>query len=247
MAPLVLAGLAAGTQALIGGAQALTSGASKREKELDEYAKKSPLYQGGKGIEAYYKEALNRYQESPYQSAAFQQATKAAQRASAGGLRAFQERNAALGAAGRLAAIEGDTIGRAIGAAEANKNQRFGQLGQAAQMQSGEERFKFDVNQMTPYNRNLQLRQFKAQAANDRRNAGLQMIGSALGNFATGAMYSDGIGNNGVPKISNTAKPVTVNPSGTSNLLGMPGYKAQLPSSFNRYYQNQTSKTKPIF
>lgn len=242
MAPLVLAGLAAGTQALIGGAQALTSGASKREKELDEYAKKSPLYQGGKGIEAYYKEALNRYQESPYQSAAFQQATKAAQRASAGGLRAFQERNAALGAAGRLAAIEGDTIGRAIGAAEANKNQRFGQLGQAAQMQSGEERFKFDVNQMTPYNRNLQLRQFKAQAANDRRNAGLQMIGSALGNFATGAMYSDGIGNNGVPKISNTANPVTVNPSGTSNLLGMPGYKAQLPSSFNKFFQTSTPK-----
>lgn len=242
MAPLVLAGLAAGTQALIGGAQALTSGASKREKELDEYAKKSPLYQGGKGIEAYYKEALNRYQESPYQSAAFQQATKAAQRASAGGLRAFQERNAALGAAGRLAAIEGDTIGRAIGAAEANKNQRFGQLGQAAQMQSGEERFKFDVNQMTPYNRNLQLRQFKAQAANDRRNAGLQMVGSALGNFATGAMYSDGIGNNGVPKISNTANPVTVNPSGTSNLLGMPGYKAQLPSSFNKYFQTSTPK-----
>lgn len=242
MAPLVLAGLAAGTQALIGGAQALTSGASKREKELDEYAKKSPLYQGGKGIEAYYKEALNRYQESPYQSAAFQQATKAAQRASAGGLRAFQERNAALGAAGRLAAIEGDTIGRAIGAAEANKNQRFGQLGQAAQMQSGEERFKFDVNQMTPYNRNLQLRQFKAQAANDRRNAGLQMVGSALGNFATGAMYSDGIGNNGVPKISNTANPVTVNPSGTSNLLGMPGYKAQLPSSFNKFFQTSTPK-----
>ena len=85
-------------------------------------------------------------------------------------------------------------MGRAIGAAEANRNQRFGQLGQAAQMQSGEERFKFDVNQMTPYNRNLQLRQFKAQAANDRRNAGLQMVGSALGNFATGAMYSDGIG-----------------------------------------------------
>lgn len=242
MAPLVLAGLAAGTQALIGGAQALTSGASKREKELDEYAKKSPLYQGGKGIEAYYKEALNRYQESPYQSAAFQQATKAAQRASAGGLRAFQERNAALGAAGRLAAIEGDTIGRAIGAAEANKNQRFGQLGQAAQMQSGEERFKFDVNQMTPYNRNLQLRQFKAQAANDRRNAGLQMVGSALGNFATGAMYSDGIGNNGVPKISNIANPVTVNPSGTSNLLGMPGYKAQLPSSFNKFFQTSTPK-----
>jgi len=196
MAPLVLAGIAAGTQALIGGAQALTSGAKDREKELDQYAKKSPLYQGSKGIESYYKEALNRYQESPYQSAAFQQATKAAQRASAGGLRSLQDRRGALGGVGRLAGIEGDVMGRAIGAAEANRNQRFGQLGQAAQMQQGEERFKFDVNQMTPYNRNLQLRQFKAQAANDRRNAGLQMLGSALGNFATSAMYSDGIGRN---------------------------------------------------
>jgi hypothetical protein len=242
MAPLVLAGIAAGTQALIGGAQALSSGAKDREKELDQYAKKSPLYQGSKGIESYYKEALNRYQESPYQSAAFQQATKAAQRASASGLRAYQDRKGALGVAGRLAGIEGDLIGRAIGAAETNKNQRFGQLGQAAQMQQGEERFKFDVNQMTPYNRNLQLRQFKAQAANDRRNAGLQMVGNALGNFATSAMYSDGIGNSGTPKIPSSANQVTVNPSGASNLLGMPGYKAQLPSSFNKFFQTSTPK-----
>lgn len=204
MAPLVLAGLAAGTQALIGGIQSLTSGASKREKELDSYAKKSPLYQGSKGIESYYKEALNRYQESPYQSAAYQQSVKAAQRASAGGLRALQDRRSAIGGVGRLAGIEGDTMGRAIGAAEANRNQRFGQLGQAAQMQQGEERYKFDVNQMTPYNRNLQLRQYKAQAANDRRNAGLQMVGNALGNFTTSAMYSDGSGKNKMPTASTT-------------------------------------------
>jgi hypothetical protein len=199
MGPLAIAGIAAGTQALIGGIQSLTSGASKREKELDEYAKKSPLYRGSKGIESYYKEALNRYQESPYQSAAFQQATKAAQRASAGGLRSLQDRRGAIGGVGRLAGMEGDIMGRAIGAAEANRNQRFGQLGQAAQMQQNEERFKFDVNEMTPYNRNLQLRQFKAQTANDRRNAGLQMVGNALGNFTTSAMYSDGLGKNKMP------------------------------------------------
>ena len=220
MGPLLLAGLASGAQALLGGAQALSSGAKQREKELDQYAKKSPLYQGGKGIESYYKEALNRYQESPYQSAAFQQATKAAQRASAGGLRSLQDRRGAIGGVGRLAGIEGDTMGRAIGAAEANRNQRFGQLGQAAQMQSGEERFKFDVNQMTPYNRNLQLRQFKAQAANDRRAAGLQMVGGALSNFATNAMYSDGT-------RSNNSKSAPVVPPMTST------------QSFNNFMQNR--------
>lgn len=242
MLPLVLAGIAAGTQALVGGAQALTSGASKREKELDEYAKKSPFYQGSKGIESYYKEALNRYKESPYQSAAYQQASKEAQRASAGGLRAYQDRKGALGVAGRLAGIQGDTMGRAIGAAEANKNQRFGQLGQAAQMQQGEERFKFDVNQMTPYNRNLQLRQYKAQAANDRRNAGLQMVGSALGNFATSAMYSDGIGKNKMLNVPESSDEGLVNTSLTPNVLGMPGYKAKLPSTVNKYFQTSTPK-----
>jgi hypothetical protein len=244
MAPLVLAGIAAGTQALIGGAQALSSGAKDREKELDQYAKKSPLYQGSKGIESYYKEALNRYQESPYQSAAFQQATKAAQRASASGLRAYQDRKGALGVAGRLAGIEGDVMGRAIGAAEANKNQRFGQLGQAAQMQQGEERFKFDVNQMTPYNRNLQLRQFKAQAANDRRNAGLQMVGNALGNFATSAMYSDGIGRNRMLNVPESADLGLTNASLTPSVLGMPGYKANTPNSINRYFKTSQPKSR---
>jgi len=200
MGPLLLAGIASGAQALLGGAQALSSGAKQREKELDQYAKKSPLYQGSKGIESYYKEALNRYQESPYQSAAFQQATKAAQRASAGGLRSLQDRRGAIGGVGR--------------------NQRFGQLGQAAQMQQGEERFKFDVNQMTPYNRNLQLRQFKAQAANDRRAAGLQMVGGALSNFATNAMYSDGT-------RSNNSKSAPVVPPMTST------------QSFNNFMQNR--------
>ena len=48
----------------------------------------------------------------------------------------------------------------------------------------------FDINQMTPYNRMLQLKQYKSQAANDRYNAGVQMVGSALGNAANIGMMS---------------------------------------------------------
>jgi hypothetical protein len=38
---------------------------------------------------------------------------------------------------------------------------------------------------MTPYNRQLQLEQMKAQAAGERYNAGMQMIGSGLSNAAS--------------------------------------------------------------
>ena len=73
--------------------------------------------------------------------------------------------------------------------AENYKQQKFGQLGQATQAQTAQDRYLFDVNQMTPYNRQLQLKQLSAQAANERYNAGLQMVGGALGNAAQiGAM-----------------------------------------------------------
>jgi hypothetical protein len=41
----------------------------------------------------------------------------------------------------------------------------------------------FDINQMTPYNRMLQLQQLKTQAANDRYNAGLSMAAQGVSNL----------------------------------------------------------------
>jgi hypothetical protein len=84
--------------------------------------------------------------------------------------------------------------------AEAQRNQRFGQLGGAAQMKTAEDYKKFDINQMTPYNRMLQLKQYRAQAAADQYNAGMQSIASGASNIAMTGMSSGGFGKSGFGK-----------------------------------------------
>ena len=202
MLPLLLA--TTGLQALMGGIQSATSGAGSAQKELERQARNSPLYKGSKSIDDYYQQALNRFQESPYQSQQYQIGAKNIQRATAQGLSSLQDRRGGIGGVSRLAGIQGDAFGNLGMQAEAQRNQRFGQLGGATQMKSGEEYKKFDINEMTPYNRRLQLKQMEAQAANERYNAGMQMVGGAVGNAANIAS-SYAYANPKLPKVSNVA------------------------------------------
>jgi len=196
-------------QAALGAVQAATSGRSARERELESYAKRSPLYKGSKSVDDYYQEAMNRYKENPYQSLQYQVGQKNIQRAMATGLSGLQSRGSAIGGIGRLFGAQTDALGNLGAQAESQRNQRFGQLGGATQMKTGEEYKKFDINQMTPYNRMLQLKQYKADAANQRFNAGMQMIGSAASNAAMGSMYG---GFDKVAKVAPSVKGVNLNP-----------------------------------
>jgi hypothetical protein len=188
--PVTIGLIAAGTQALAGAGQAIFSGRAKRERELDALAKRSPLYKGSKSVDDYYQEAMNRYKENPYQSLQYQVGQKNIQRAMATGLSGLQSRGSAIGGIGRLFGAQTDAMANLGAQVEGQRNARFGQLGGATQMKTGEEYKKFDINQMTPYNRQLGLAQYKSQAANDRYNAGVQMVGSALGNAANVGMMS---------------------------------------------------------
>jgi hypothetical protein len=218
-------------QAGLGALQAGTSGAKARERELDAYAKQSPLYKGSKSIDDYYQEAMNRYRENPYQSQQYQMGAMQARRATAQGLSALQDRRSAIGGVSRLEAGQNYAMQNLGAQAEAQRNARFGQLGGATQMKTGEDYRKFDINQMTPYNRMLQLKQLKAQAANDRYNAGLQMIGSAASNAALGAMYG---GFDKAPKVSNLSTP-----SSSANITGSPLGKYG-SSDFSKYGVGKT-------
>jgi len=193
-----MAALAAGAQAVGGGIQALLSGRKKRENELNEFAKRSPLYTPNKSIQDYYQQALNRYNENPYQSAFYTAGQKNIQRGTASALNALQGRGSAIAGASR-AALGQDTALTNLGVnAEAQRNARFGQFGQASQAKAAEDYRAFDINQMTPYNRQLQLKQMAAQAANSRFNAGLGMVGQGLGNLTQVGIadkaYSGGLG-----------------------------------------------------
>ena len=75
--------IAAGAGAATAGGMAIGSNQrrKRRERELDEYAKQSPLYGGSKPISEYYQQALNRYNENPYQSQQYQIGARNVQRA----------------------------------------------------------------------------------------------------------------------------------------------------------------------
>lgn len=191
----------AGTIAAVGTAGSLTMGgiqmanANKRQKraqaELERQAASSPLRKESKSLNDYYQEALNRYQESPYQSAAYQQAMQNARRTTASGLSALQDRRSAIGGISRLGGIERGASQGAVAQAEQMKAQRFSELGRATQMKKANEDELFDINVMTPYQRKLQLEQMKGAAAGERYNAGMQMVGQGLSNALSYATYMD--------------------------------------------------------
>lgn len=184
MGPLTIGLVAGGVQALAGGLQSAFSGRKKRERDLESYAKQSPLYTPNKAISDYYQQAANRYNENPYQSALYKEGQRNIQRSGANALSAFQSRGSALGGAARVALGQDSALSNLGVQAEAQRNARFGQLGQAAQAKSSEDYRAFDINKMTPYNRQLQLKQLAAQAANDRFNSGLSMAAQGVGNMA---------------------------------------------------------------
>ena len=166
----------------LGATQMITSNNQQKraQKSLEEQARNSPLYKPDKSIDTYYQEAMNRYKENPYQSQQYQVGQQNIQRATAQGIGALQDRRSAIGGIGRLQANQMSAMQNLGAQAEASKAQRFGQVGSATQLKSADYQRQFDINKMTPYNRQLQLEQMKAQAAGERYNAGMQMVGQGL-------------------------------------------------------------------
>jgi hypothetical protein len=247
MDPLTIAAIAGGVQALGGAAQSIFSGRKKAERELNAFAKQSPLYQGSKSINDYYQQAMNRYNENPYQSQQYQLGAMNAQRATAQGIGALQDRRSAIGGIGRLQANQMGAMQNLGAQAEAQRNQRFGQLGQASQAKASEDYKMFDINKMTPYNRQLQLKQLAAQAANERNNAGLQMVGSALGGIAQAGMMAGTGGKSPAASVSG----VDMTPAATygTNYIPFNSYQENTPfnqgaSAFNDYRNRLGSKSK---
>ena len=185
----------AAAQTGIGLFQSLFSGKNKAQKDLENTANNSPIYNGSRPISDYYNQALSRYNVSPYQSAQYQMAQQNAQRGTSSGINALQNYGygGALGGIGKLVGLQNSATNQAGVQAEQQRNQRFGQLGNATQMKAGDDRFAFQNNQVNPYNRRLQLQMMKAGAANARFDAGLTNAYTGLGNAA---MLSSGMKKN---------------------------------------------------
>jgi hypothetical protein len=213
--------------------QSIFSGRKKQERELEKQLGQSPMYQANKGISDYYQQALNRFNENPYQSAQYQTAARNAQRLTSTGLSALQDRRSALAGVNRLVGVQNDALQNAAVQAEQQRNIRFNQLGSATQAQAGEQRRAFDINTMSPYLRRLQMQQMKTGAANARFDAGLSNIFGGLGSAST---ILGNMPNQSTDGTQNAAGSVSQQQLGMMNLGG------NRPQSFNRYNWNRPNQ-----
>lgn len=225
--------IAAGVQAATGLGQMLFSGKNKAMRELEAQTKNAPMATRSKSISDYYNAALSRFQENPYQSQQYQNAIKNAQRATAAGLGAMQDRRGGLAAASRMAGIQNQAADVAGARAEQEKNQRFGQLAGATQMQSAEDRRLFQQNVLSPYERRLQLATMKAQGAANVFNAGMSNLAGA---GTTAALMGSGATGGGASVPSSYA-PQSYRPESTiasMRSVGMPS----VPTTLTRKAMN---------
>jgi len=174
-------------QGIYGGLQAVNASknASDYQKKMEKLAANSPLAKRNPLIDNYAQEAANRYNENPYQSAFYQMAAQNARRATASGLNALNDRRSAIGGMPKLGIVENNALANAGVQAENYKERQFANMGRAAQMQDAQNKYLFDVNEMTPFNRKFGLTQMASQHANDQYNAGLQMAAQGIGNAAS--------------------------------------------------------------
>lgn len=187
-------------QALMGAGQAIKQqqlgllqsaigffGGRRAKKALE--SQQTPIYTPAKSISDYYNQALQRYQESPYQSNLYKMQAQNIARGTAQGLSALQDRRSALAGVSGLVQGQNDAMLKATAAAEQQKEQRFGQLGAASQAMGAEERQAFNINKMLPYQNRRDILQQKAGGYAQMLNAGLSNF---FGGGQTGAIAGSG-------------------------------------------------------
>lgn len=204
--PIPLAALAAG-QALFGIGQAALSGTGEAKAGLEEKLQNRPQYTGGGSILDYYKQAYQKASVLPTELASYKTQMQKIGESTAQGLGALAGRRSALAGVGSLIRGQQQAQQQAVTAGEAEQARRFGQLGGAAQMKTAEETKRYNLNVLAPYERQLQAATQKLQAAQARKDAGIQNIIGAGSLAAMGSLYG-----NDATKIGKTIVP----PAGTT-------------------------------
>lgn len=183
----VAIGVGAGTQAAAGLAQILTAGKRKKERAVEAQAANMPKYAGSQSLEQYYQQALQQANTAAQQSALYKQGQNLANRNLATGLASLSTRPGGQGAVAGLVQGANDASMSNLARAEAQKEQRFGRLGQAAQMKTAENYKQFQINQMQPWETKYNLLAARAAAAAAQQQAGWQNLTGAGTTAASGA------------------------------------------------------------
>lgn len=162
--------------------------AKKAQKALERL--NAPTYAPNQGIANYYKTALDRYNTNPYASQQYNVARQNAGRSLAAGLGALNDRRGGIAGISRLTAINNDSMLKAGAMAENERNQRFGQLGNATGMKAADDRYAFQTNQLMPYQNKYNMLAGKAAGGNQIMNAGLQNVFGGISGFGEANQFN---------------------------------------------------------
>lgn len=164
-------------QTILGGIQSFS--ATRRLEKMQ-----SPVYNPNKGIMDFYNQALQRYNVSPTASAMYKRQIRDIDRGVSTSIAALNDRRSGIAGASSILRAANDARLDANVAAENQQNQRFGQLGNAAQAKAGEERMAFQNNEIAPFERKYNLLSAKAGGGAQIMNAGISNAFGGLQNFS---------------------------------------------------------------
>jgi hypothetical protein len=237
---------------LLGVGQALFSGKNKRQADLENYEKQTPMYSGGQSINDYYQKALSRYNVNPYSSPLYAMQMQNAQRATNQGLQAASDRRGGLGMIGKLTGLQDDATLKAAITAENDQSKRLAQLGGAANALTQNQKYTYQNNQLNPYLRQLQLKNQQASGAANVFNAGLSNV---FGSLSSGALLANGnaqlakklaagVGSNvngatagTTAKVDSVPTATTTDPYADQQMIDTDPYATDNNSSLNAFYR----------
>ena len=156
-------------QSILGGIQA-----GRAQRQLSKL--ESPQYQKSKSILDFYNDALRRYNVSPTDSALYKTQVDNIDRNMASAIHYGGDNTTASS----ILRAANEAKLDASAAAEAERSNRFGQLGAAAGMKAQEDDKAFQYNQYMPFERKFNLLAMKAGGGNQIMNAGLSNIFGGL-------------------------------------------------------------------
>jgi hypothetical protein len=191
--------VALGVAGVTGIVQIAAAQKKKKEAALEEQASHAPKYTGSNTLEKYYQQSQQLANTAAQNSALYKQNQNQANRNLGAGLAATNVIQGGQGAVAGLVSGANDAAGRNIAGAEAQKERRFGQFGQATQMKAADDWKKFQINEQQPWETKYNLLAAKAAAAAQQQQAGFSnLTNAAIAGARAGTAKSIAKGDKGV-------------------------------------------------
>lgn len=195
---------AAAAQAAIGGIQSIASYLQSRSATKALEKLNSPFYTGNQSIKDYYDKALQRYNLSPYNTTLYKKTTQDVGRTTSQALDSLRGRGGAVAGVNNIVASANDNLLDAATRAEQMKAQEFNTLGGATGMKAADDRMKFQVNTLDPFERKYNLLAMKAGGGNQVANAGISNLYGGFQNLTNMDMLKNMYGDSGTGKMNDS-------------------------------------------